>query len=84
MCVVLYSSAYVCVGGLVKEPRCVNVRFLNVSVVFALMISWGRLFQSRMVRGKYECLKSSVLVPSVKYFWVCVLRVLRGVGILVY
>ena len=40
----------------VRDPRRVNVSFLNVSAVFASMMCWGRLFQSRMVRGKYEFL----------------------------
>ena len=40
----------------VRDPRCVSVSFLNVSDVFAPMMCWGSMFQSRMVRGKNECL----------------------------
>ena len=52
MCVRVVCCEVVCY---VRVPRCVSVNFLNVSVVFASIICWGSLFQSRMVRGKYEC-----------------------------
>ena len=58
--------------------RYVSASFLNVSVVFALTVGSGRLFQSHMVLGKNENLWASELVVDVSYFWLCVLRV-RGV-----
>ena len=56
MCVFVCVRVVCCeVVCYVRVPRCVSVNFLNVSVVFASIICWGSLFQSRMVRGKYEC-----------------------------
>ena len=60
MCVCVCVRVCVCVCCAVvfyvSDLRCVSVSFLNVSAVFASIMCWGRSFQSRMVRGKYECL----------------------------
>ena len=77
VCVLQYVGCceVVCYGS---ERRCVSASFLNVSVVFALTMCSGRLFQSHMVLGKNEYLWASELGVYVSYFWLCVLRV-RGV-----
>ena len=49
--------------------------FVKECIVGLSILSCGSLFQSRMVRGKKECLKESVLLWYVSYFCVCELRV---------
>lgn len=52
----------------VRVMGCASVSWRKVSALSACIMCCGSLFQSQLVRGKYEGLQESVLVCYVAYF----------------